>query len=735
MSSVSRHLPVRGQRPTAGACLGPLTAAAFLALFLLPAATAAAAQDPPLYEAARAELVAGDTSAALDQLRKLTKRTPDFAPGWGLLGSVLTELASGVATDFQERLEADKALRRALKLDPRNPAYLMSLGRLMRKQQLYLDARRVLNRAADAVEKQPEKITPAEVAGLWYQLGLYYEDVYLDTRDLVVVHSLPVYTPDCAGLGSFCLNFTRPKAFNEHFRRAASLDEFGEDDLEHTVDAFRRALGADGTHAGAFRRLAVHLLQQSDYGEARRLARRFQHDAPDDPWGYITLGLVYQRMGEDSLAEAEFDRGLALAGPDISDHYRSVSTILRESQAEEYEGANEIARRRLEEVLWRKSDPLYLTHANEVRVAHLGRVAFADLWFEDPSSGSWGADTERGVVYVRYGPPRQVWQVQRDEPGAVGNLGGRWIFWNYGWELPNFIFEKQLRFRRAMHMLSSASKQIEEEAREIQPAIYSTSFELHGYQVQLARFRGVADTIVEVDFYSEVPGDLLLSQPDTLDLGIFLFGAAEHRELYRRTLQLPMAPSPKALTYSLPLGRGRFTVSIEARARDGRAAVHRGELEVEPYRDGRLALSDLVLATAVTPKAEAPADRRDFAIHVNRATTFDPDLPVSVYWEVYGLATDEEGFADYRVELTVTDAEGKGVLARVARAFGFGGDQKVELTYDRLVPFDGERVPEYLSLDLFDTEPGRYRLGIRVADRNADVIASAERDFQLVRRE
>ncbi len=318
---------------------------------------------------------------------------------------------------------------------------------------------------------------------------------------------------------------------------------------------------------------------------------------------------------------------------------------------------------------------------------------------------------------------------------TAAKAGGRWIFWNYGWELPNFIFEKQLRYRRAKHMFSSSSKHMEEDAREIQPAVYSTSFELHQYPVQIARFRGAADSIVEVDFYSEVPGDQLLEQADTLELGLFVFGGPEHSELYRRTLNAPMTPAPKALTYSLPLANGRYTVSLEARARDGSAAVQRGDIEVVNFRDGQLALSDLVLATSVTPKSEAPSERRDFAIQVNRRSVFDADLVVAVYWEVYGLATDDEGFADYRVELSVTDAEGKGVLARVARAFGFGEDEQIELTYDRVVRFNGERVPEYLSLDLFDAEAGRYRLRIRVSDRNAEVVASAEREFQLIRQE
>ncbi len=281
-------------------------------------------------------------------------------------------------------------------------------------------------------------------------------------------------------------------------------------------------------------------------------------------------------------------------------------------------------------------------------------------------------------------------------------------------------------------MLSSASKQMEEEAREKLPAAFSTDFDLHGYPVQVARFRGVADTIVEVDFYSEVPGDLLLSRPDTLDLGIFLFSGPDHNELYRRTLRLPVAPSPEAVTYSLPLRTGQYAVSIEARAPAGAAAVARQEVTVTEFRDGVLALSDLVLADAVTPKTQEPADRRDFALKVNRQGEFDAELPVAVYWEVYGLATDDDGFANYQVELSVEDAEGKGVLTRIARAFGFGDDQQIELTYDRLVAFNGERVPEYLSLTLPESEPGVYRLSIRVADRNREETVTAQREFRIL---
>jgi len=738
------------RRPLAGL----LVLGAVLSLTAVLAADSLEAQEPELYSQARSQLAAGDTLAGLASLRELTEAEPDFAAGWGLLGRVLTAKASGVATDFRERLEADRALRRALALDPDHPLYLLALGQLMRKQQMYVDAQRVLGRAAETMEKSPERLPPEERAELWFQRGLFYEDAYLDTRGLMFVPDLPVQSPDCAVVGTFCLNFARPKDFNEYFRHAADLSEEGDDDFERTLDAFRRALDADPTHDAAFRRLTIHLVERGDYGEALRVARRFRDEAPDSPWGYFTLGLIYQRTGRDSLAQVEFDRGLELAPPGIAAHYRDISPLLRESLAEGYQREGDRQRQLMEQILWRKSDPLYLTPGNEVRVAHLARVTYADLMFEDPSEGVWGAETEQGVIYVRYGAPERIWQVRRDAareesaqeamdvmagaaPSSQASVlaGGRWIFWNYGWELPNFIFQKQLRWRHASHLLSGYSKAMEEQVREAMPAVYSTSFDLLGHPLQLARFRGAADTIIELDFYSEVPADELLSESDSLDVGLFLFAGAEHREIYRRSVRVAAPLRPQALTYTLPLLGGRYTYSVEARAVSGKAAVRRGEVKLEPFLDGQLALSDVVLANAVVPRTQDPSRRRDFAINVNRRFEFDPDLPLAIYWEVYGLTTDEGGFAQYQVTLSVTDAEGGGVLARVTgalgRLFGLSGEDALELTYERVVALSGDRVPEYMTMEFADSEPGEYRVQVQVTDQLSGASVVGERTFTV----
>jgi len=760
--------------------LSLLATAALLALAAVVASPLASQEPeaPEVYRRARTQLAVADTSAALASLRELTGAERDFAPGWGLLGRVLTAKASGVASDFLERREAEKALRRALELDSENPLYLFALAELMRKQQMYLDSRRVLGRAMEAMEKEPDRMPPAERAGLWFQRGLFYEDEYLDTRHLVYAPTLPI-SSDLA-VPTFGLNFSDPEQFNEHLRHAAELSQFGEDDYERMAGAFRRALEADPTHSGAFRRLAIHLIDRGDLTGALELAGRYREEVPESPWGYITLGLVHQRLGRDSLAEVEFDRGLELALPGIAAHYGDVSSVLREGQAEAYESANDVVRRRLEEVLWRKSDPLYLTAENEVRVAHLARVAYADLMFEDPSEGLWGSETEQGVIYVRYGPPQRIWQLRRDaereqseqdvrdaltvaevrtvgygtcpsvgpcyasDPISIRGIntkakgGGRWILWNYDWDQPNFIFQKQsLRWRHVRHQPDSYAKFWEEELRESQPALYTTNFDVHGYPAQLARFKGTESGIIELDLYSEVPTGELLGEirADSLELGVFVFTDPQYSRILERRLRLAAQGDRQAVTYTIPLGAGRYALSLEARASHGAAAVRRAEIELEPFAVGELALSDLVLAHSVAPRSGTPLDRRDFAMLVERRLEFEAYEPLALYWEVYGLTSDDEGFAHYQVTVSVTDIEGGGVLAKVAGALGsllgLSGDPEPELSFERVVELTGDRVPEHILLEHAIEEPGEYRVRIQVNDRLSGATVARERVFQV----
>jgi hypothetical protein len=132
---------------------------------------------------------------------------------------------------------------------------------------------------------------------------------------------------------------------------------------------------------------------------------------------------------------------------------------------------------------------------------------------------------------------------------------------------------------------------------------------------------------------------------------------------------------------------------------------------------------------------EEPASRRDFAINVNRRLELEVYDPVAVYWEVYGLQPDEDGLAHYQVTLSVEDVEGGGVLAKVVGALGdvlgLSDNQGIELTYERLVELSGDRVPEYLSIELPQEKPGDYRVRVQLTDLLSGDSVVGERAFHI----
>jgi hypothetical protein len=62
----------------------------------------------------------------------------------------------------------------------------------------------------------------------------------------------------------------------------------------------------------------------------------------------------------------------------------------------------------------------------------------------------------------------------------------------------------------------------------------------------------------------------------------------------------------------------------------------------------------------------------------------------------------------------------------------FGDEDEIELTYERVVEFNGMRVPEYMSIELLDSEPGQYKIAIEVSDLVREQQVTRERLFELV---
>lgn len=143
--------------------------------------------EPPAYTAALAKLAAGDTLGALADLREAIKARPDFGPAHLRLGALLSAHAGEASANYQERIEAEKALARATQLMPNDPVALLEYGLLLRRQQIKTDAKRVLDRAWAAAERSGAALSPEDRARLHFELGKVYEAWWEDWHNLVQI--------------------------------------------------------------------------------------------------------------------------------------------------------------------------------------------------------------------------------------------------------------------------------------------------------------------------------------------------------------------------------------------------------------------------------------------------------------------------------------------------------------------------------------------------------------------
>lgn len=679
----------------------------------------------------------GDTLAALAQFRQAVEVAPRLAEAHFQLGRLLARHASAVETDFRERVEAEEALREAIFLDPHKPAYLAELGILFIKQQMRNDGERVLNRALEMAEEQRLDLDPATLADIHFHLGWAHEVRYERQRQrrLTPLYrgAIPATLPWSDRLDSYV---------DAYLEDAPPIQGSGEATWAVMLDHYWTALRNDPTHFDASRRLLVHLLDDAQLAEYVSVATQLVEAHPDRPETELYLGLGLHVAGRENEAAAAFERALARLPERERAPLLSIEPLLRRKRAEDYLLMDDSSRTELEEAFWRLTDRLYLTEANETRLEHMARVAYADLRFAEPATGRRGWETDRGITFIRYGPP-EVAQVPGD--------GVTRIIWVYR-PGPVFIFDQQPGYSHAR--FAGNYQFFADEYRHRVPAFYGNIPSVAGrlsIPVQVARFRGSTPDEAAVEIHAELPLEGLGRDLDMasgeLETGIFL------RNL--NGLRIKEDVDVRILNYADTAGvdnlkswrvlvpaEGRLWVSVEVRdAVSWRAAVARDTVTATLFPEDSLSLSDILLAELLRPRALEPLRRADYEITPNPARVYVPYQAVHIYYEIYGLARDREGYASFEVSLAVRvkKLQREGPLAEflglLADTWGFSvvGDDRVELRYRREINMEErDRVTEYLRIELPEVPPGEYEIVLKIWDHLNERLASRTRTFTVV---
>lgn len=692
---------------------------------------------------------AGDTSSALRTLDRATKIAPNHAPAHyqrGLMLSRASELGIGIGDIFRRR-SASNAIKRALDLDPGNPLYLIELGRIRLKTPfLRLDAQRLFRRALEAAEKRRD---PRVLADVHWELGLIHERRYVTMANRrMITSSVQGFHPDEA-LESW--HYT-----SDFFTTwSVPIDDSGELDYRKAEEHFRNALEADSTHLGAAVGLLVLLHDGQRYEEMASVARALRHKAPNEPRLLMSEALALHRIDRDAEAGRLFDLAIPLLSKQEREEMLSLVHLLRRSDSTSYASLGDSARAEFEALYWSLLDPLLLTPVNEVRVEFLSRLTYADLRFSSAEFGIRGWLTDRGDIYMRYGPPPLVGTVAPEtaESDNVESMGKVTTIWYYPDTKLRFVFVgppamNTARFAGDFGAYAS-------NARYVAPMSFTNieeRFPVDSVGVQVARFRGDTANAVDVSIFADLPTAALLRNTDvrqaSLETGFFLSDmkrrilvAERDTALVRLTDDRPDAVSSRSWRHTLR--PGEYLYRVEARQPiSGRNARGLAGLPVEAFPPDKNALSDVLVARHIGLKSggDKPLSRDDLLILPAGRLTFAPGDTIYLYWETYGLQADSSGVARTRIELglRVDDLHREGgievFLGTLGDAIGLTakGEDRVSLTYERVVAAGAlERAPDYLALGLGAAPPGNYTLEITVTDLVSQKKAARTRQLQV----
>jgi GWxTD domain-containing protein len=733
-----------------------------LVLSLLIGPTPSRAQEGTArHDSARAHIrnghalaAAGDTPAALAQLAEAVAVAPDFAEAHYQLGRFLARNTTPEdEEDSRDRRRAQRELLEAIDLDPSNPVYLAELGQLRLGRNLPGKGDSIL---AGAIERLSAG-GPADralLADLYFNLGFIEERDYERFRDkhMVTPTRMAPTTTVTPTLSPWLGRYIDAHAYLEN---APEIPESGLAVKERIFKYYRNALRYDPTHIAASKRLLLYNLEDNLLPEYMSIARRLADAHPDHPEANLYLGLGLHALGREEEAGEAFDKALAAMSPEEKAPFLSPEPVMRPRPAKAYKQLDQESRGRFEDLFWRMSDPLYLTDANERQLEHLSRVAYADLRFSEPATGRRGWETERGIIFIRYGPPDVIARVTRSiSQGATST-----IIWAYSGSTA-FMFRQQPGYFYTR--FAGDYEWVANEARYHQPAAYANIPSiplLLEIPVQVARFRGDSPQDLAVEIHSELPLEGLAAGLDLeeseIETGFFLLnmqGEKIVREVKTEVLSYADAPARNPLrSWRLHLpAAGRLVAAVEARdVTSWRAAVARDTFTAEFFTDDSLSVSDILLADNIRLLSRKPKRRSDFDIAANAARRYVPDQPVLMYYELYGLDRDAEGFASYEVSLAVTvrslsregtilggDRNPLAILGVLADAWGFTivGDDRLELRFSRTLDMkDRDRATEYHSLDLRKAPPGEYEITLKVWDNQRQQLASRTRTFTVIR--
>ncbi len=714
----------------------------------------------------------GDTASALQRLERATEQSPRDVNALYWRAVVLSRTTALSLTDTPRRLQASRLLHRAADLDPRNPRYLLELGRLrLNTPLLRVEAERLFQRALSVAEQFGDAQQLADVA---WELGQIKSRRYLTGKNRWMYTGALAFDP----IQSRRLHYTRE--FLSQLARP--IERSGAVDRAEADAFYRRALAAVPLHAPSALGLMALLYDQQRFDEMRIVAAPILaapilaaplldtptlttptptdasiNELPDTARVLtarvaMAAGLGAYKLGHVDEAERLYARALALHTPALRAELTDIGHILRSGDSIRVAGLSSTDRLRTDSAFWEAADPMLATAPNEARLEFLSRIAFTDLFFTDAETHQRGWRTDRGVIVVRYGEPPVIATFAPSSDADAGDAIGQVItVWFYPRTEMQFVFFGPPAINSAR--FAGNYRDYADEMREQSPFLVDNvpmALAVDSLPTQIVRFRGRSARESELLVATSVDAPHLYRDAEldrgSLELSVRFGPAAKLALTSSDTIAVPL-PSTQRVRFLWTefVRAGNYRLRVEARDPAVNAVMARAQSEttVRAFDSSRVDMSDLLIADRIDVPAVSQLRWQALKLVPRGRLVMAPRDTFSLYWEVYGLGANTERRAHFDVDVQVTILSidrGSDPVARflggVADLVGLSaiGDTQLGLRYERTEPLNAQdRVPQLVTLGLGTAPPGRYRLSVRITDRERQTSTSANREFSISR--
>ena len=632
---------------------------------------------------------------SIKALEEIISKDKNYAPAYNELTKLhlLDHTVNG-------RQRAMRMVQRAIASDPDNAEYRLTRGKIWWTQSF---RSRALNQFKKVMKKHPEN------TDVLNSLGMFWVYDFLSQKDRRATFK------EMDMRSSVFIDFKRMAMRS----RIKDFKTFGQESKQEALQVLRKSIQLDGTNQQPYYLLGILYFEDKYWDAFHALMQALRAQYPDDKNTLLFCGLAAYQIGEFNKSHNYYQRALGLMSVEERELLESIDLLVSQEDHASRDTTQTIDALLEREMFWKRQDPLYLSDFNERKMAHFGRIAYANLRFRRFLDDVEGWQTDMGKTYIKFGRYRrrvttykgtwdskevfnsammEFWYYENFQIKFCGTTDDIWHFCGgaVGY-LPNmvptveisaFTFERLLSYAdtagvrpyamRRKRLASFAPRTLEEAShhtfrktaqRFVDPYLerkYTLPYQIAAFEEQ-NRMR------VELSYM--IPKDRLTENPETGKVsfweGIFFFD--QHwNDMYNdrksKTLTLPQPQKPAQnaaarhrddhllISRTVPVRQDSYHFSVELLDQtSGLIGVARDEKPFVYNQDFHL--SDLLIGSDIQARNALPESRDDLLITPNPVRTFSQPEPVFIYLELYDLQRDDFGNTQYEISYTIGKPE------------------------------------------------------------------------------